>query len=67
LWNREFQGADGDDEAIARRANAQCSKLDTNGKGSIIFLLTDGSKLTTGNPFDIEWVSAKGEFVRLTG
>ena len=38
----------------------------TNGKGSNIFLFTDGSKLAASNPLDIEWVSGKGEPVRLT-
>jgi hypothetical protein len=34
--------------------------------GSNMFLFTDEAKLAAGNPLDIEWVSGKGELVRLT-
>jgi hypothetical protein len=38
----------------------------TDGRGSNMFLFTDEPKLAAGNPLDIEWVSGKGELVRLT-
>lgn len=41
-------------------------KTVTDGRGSSMFLFTDESTLTAGNPLDIEWISGKGELVRLT-
>jgi hypothetical protein len=38
----------------------------TEGRGSSMFLFTDESKLAGSTPLDIEWVSGKGELVRLT-
>jgi DNA-binding transcriptional ArsR family regulator len=38
----------------------------TEGRGSGMFLFTDEATLTAGNPLDIEWISGKGELVRLT-
>jgi hypothetical protein len=38
----------------------------TNGRGSNMFLFTDETKLAAGNPLDVEWVSGKGELVRVT-
>ena len=37
----------------------------TAGKGSSMFLFTDEAALAASNPLDIEWMSGKGEFVRL--
>jgi hypothetical protein len=31
-----------------------------------MFLFTDESKLAASTPLDVEWVSGKGELVRLT-
>jgi hypothetical protein len=31
-----------------------------------MFLFTDESTLAASTPLDVEWVSGKGEFVRLT-
>jgi hypothetical protein len=41
-------------------------KLITDGRGSRIFLFTDEAELAACNPLDVEWVSGKGEHVRLT-
>jgi len=38
----------------------------TVGKGSSMFLFTDEAALAASNPLDIEWMSGKEEFVRLT-
>ena len=38
----------------------------TDGRGSSMFLFTDGLTLTASNPLDVEWVSGKGELVRIT-
>jgi hypothetical protein len=38
----------------------------TDGRGSSMFLFTDESKLAASTPLDVEWVSGKGELVRLT-
>src|SRR5712692_1462400 len=38
----------------------------TDGRGSNMFLFTDEAKLAAANPLDVEWVSGKGELVRLT-
>jgi DNA-binding transcriptional ArsR family regulator len=38
----------------------------TDGRGSSMFLFTDESKLAASTPLDMEWVSGKGELVRLT-
>jgi hypothetical protein len=38
----------------------------TNGRGSNMFLFADETKLAGANPLDVEWVSGKGELVRLT-
>lgn len=38
----------------------------TNGKGSGLFLFVDRDTLGVSNPLDVEWVSGKGERVRLT-
>jgi hypothetical protein len=31
-----------------------------------MFLFTDEKALASSNPLDVEWVSGKGDFVRLT-
>jgi hypothetical protein len=41
-------------------------KLITEGKGSSMFLFTDAAALAATNPLDLEWMSGKGELVRLT-
>jgi hypothetical protein len=38
----------------------------TDGRGSNMFLFTDERMLAASTPLDIEWVSGKGELVRLT-
>jgi DNA-binding transcriptional ArsR family regulator len=38
----------------------------TDGRGSSMFLFADETRLAASNPLDVEWVSGKGEFVRLT-
>jgi hypothetical protein len=38
----------------------------TEGRGSSLFLFTDERTLAAANPLEIEWVSGKGELVRLT-
>jgi hypothetical protein len=38
----------------------------TNGRGSNMFLFADEATFAAGNPLDIEWVSGKGERVRIT-
>ena len=38
----------------------------TDGRGSSMFLFTDELTLAATHPLDIEWVSGKGELVRLT-
>jgi hypothetical protein len=38
----------------------------TDGRGSSIFLFTDEAALGASNPLHVEWVSGKGELVRLT-
>jgi len=38
----------------------------TEGRGSSMFLFTDEAALAASNPLDTEWMSGKGEFVRLT-
>jgi hypothetical protein len=38
----------------------------TDGRGSNMFLFIDETKLTVDSPLDVEWVSGKGEVVRLT-
>ena len=38
----------------------------TDGRGSSMFLFTDELTLAASNPLDVEWVSGKGEFVRIT-
>jgi hypothetical protein len=38
----------------------------TDGRGSSMFLFTDELTLAASNPLDVEWVSGKGELVRLT-
>ena len=38
----------------------------TDGKGSSMFLFTDEATLAVKNPLDVEWLSGKGELVRLT-
>src|SRR6266436_3850845 len=38
----------------------------THGRGSSMFLFTDELTLAATHPLDIEWVSGKGELVRLT-
>lgn len=38
----------------------------TDGRGSNIFLFADEAKLAAGHPLNVEWVSGKGELVRLT-
>jgi hypothetical protein len=38
----------------------------TDGRGSSMFLFTDERTLAASNPLDVEWVSGKGELVRLT-
>jgi hypothetical protein len=38
----------------------------TEGRGSSLFLFADERTLAAANPLDIEWVSGKGELVRLT-
>ena len=37
----------------------------TNGKGSELFLFVDRETLGASNSLDVEWVSGKGERVRL--
>jgi hypothetical protein len=37
----------------------------TEGRGSSIFLFTDEGTLVASNPLDLEWMSGKGELVRL--
>jgi hypothetical protein len=37
----------------------------TNGKGSGLFLFVDRETLGASNPLDVEWVSGKGDGVRL--
>jgi hypothetical protein len=37
----------------------------TEGRGSSMFLFTDEAALAARNLLDVEWVSGKGEFVRL--
>jgi len=39
----------------------------TNGKGSGLFLFVDRETLGASNPLAVEWVSGKGEGVRLIG
>jgi DNA-binding transcriptional ArsR family regulator len=41
-------------------------KTMTNGRGSNVFLFADEATFAAGNPLDIEWVSGKGERVRMT-
>jgi Replication-relaxation len=41
-------------------------KVMTQGRGSNVFLFTDQQSLATSNPLDLQWVSGKGEPVRLT-
>ena len=38
----------------------------TDGRGSSMFLFTDERTLAASNPLDVQWVSGKGELVRLT-
>jgi hypothetical protein len=38
----------------------------TDGRGSSMFLFTDELTLAASNPLDVEWVSGKGELVRIT-
>jgi DNA-binding transcriptional ArsR family regulator len=37
----------------------------TDGKGSNLFLFTDQAALAASNPLDVQWMSGKGELVRL--
>ena len=37
----------------------------TEGRGSSMFLFMDEAALAASNPLDIEWMSGKGELVRL--
>jgi hypothetical protein len=46
-------------EANARNNWKSC------GQGSSMLLFTDEAALAASNPLDVEWVSGKGEFVRL--
>jgi hypothetical protein len=50
------------------RVERMLAALDTitNGRGSNVFLFADQAALTASNPLDLEWVSGKGERVRLT-
>jgi len=41
-------------------------KTITEGKGSSMFLFTDELTLAASNSLDVEWVSGKGELVRIT-
>lgn len=50
-------------ERVEQMIEAQ--KEMTNGRGSNMFLFTDAVKLGASNPLDIEWVSGKGDLVRL--
>jgi Replication-relaxation len=38
----------------------------TEGRGSSMFLFTDEAALAETNPLDLQWMSSKGDFVRLT-
>jgi hypothetical protein len=38
----------------------------TDGRGSNMFLFTDETKLAAADPLAVEWVSGKGEVVRMT-
>ena len=38
----------------------------TNGSGSSTFLFADELTLAASNPLDVEWMSGKGELVRIT-
>jgi hypothetical protein len=38
----------------------------TDGRGSSMFLFTDELTLAASNPLDVEWVSGRGELVRIT-
>jgi hypothetical protein len=38
----------------------------TEGRGSSMFLFTDEAVLAGSNPLDLQWMSSKGELVRLT-
>jgi hypothetical protein len=43
-----------------------CVRNISEGRGSNFFLMIDRASLATKNPLEIEWVSGKGEAVRLT-
>jgi hypothetical protein len=38
----------------------------TEGRGSNFFLFVDRGTLAASNPLDVEWVSGKGEVVKVT-
>jgi branched-subunit amino acid aminotransferase/4-amino-4-deoxychorismate lyase len=38
----------------------------TEGRGSNFFLFIDRGKLATADPLDVEWMTGKGDVVRLT-
>jgi hypothetical protein len=38
----------------------------TDGRGSNMFLFAEEMSLTADNPLDLEWMSGKGQLVRLT-
>jgi len=38
----------------------------TDGRGSSMFLFTNERTLAASNPLDVEWLSGKGDFVRIT-
>lgn len=38
----------------------------TEGRGSNMFLFAEEAKIAAANPLDVEWVSGKGKFVKLT-
>jgi hypothetical protein len=38
----------------------------TEGRGSNFFLFVDREALAASNPLEVEWISGKGETVRLT-
>jgi hypothetical protein len=44
----------------------EAQKKITNGKGSNMFLFADEATFAAGNPLEMEWVSGKGERVRIT-
>jgi hypothetical protein len=51
-------------ERVARMGEALADL--TEGRGSNLFLFVDQLTLTSSNPLDVEWLSGRGEAVRIS-